>query len=199
MAATAYELLAFGLFAAVTLGSSLGVVLVRDVWHAALLLGVALLSVAVHFVMLHAEFLAAIQVLVYVGGVLILISFAVMLVRRQDVGAALGTRPTLKVGPHLFRGAGAVGLFAVLAWGVLQAGFGVPAGFPSDLNVTATIGYAIVGLADFAAHETEDFLAALLITGLLLDAALDGALLLARRDEPATATGTVRAEEGEDT
>jgi NADH-quinone oxidoreductase subunit J len=57
-------------------------VLVRDVWHATLFLGVALLSVAVHYVMLQAEFLAAMQVLVYVGGVLILITFAVMLTRR---------------------------------------------------------------------------------------------------------------------
>jgi NADH-quinone oxidoreductase subunit J len=78
------ETIAFGLFALITLGSSLGVVLVRDVWHAALLLGVALLSVAVHYVMLQAEFIAAMQVLVYVGGVLILITFAVMLTRRDD-------------------------------------------------------------------------------------------------------------------
>ncbi|WP_134672094.1 NADH-quinone oxidoreductase subunit J [Halorussus marinus] len=77
-----YEMLAFGLFALVTVASSLGVVLVRDVWHSALLLGVALLSVAVHYVMLEAEFLAAMQVLVYVGGVLILITFAVMLTRQ---------------------------------------------------------------------------------------------------------------------
>ncbi|WP_128478596.1 NADH-quinone oxidoreductase subunit J [Halorussus pelagicus] len=77
-----YELLTFGLFALVTIASSLGVVLVRDVWHSALLLGVALLSVAVHYVMLQAEFLAAMQVLVYVGGVLILITFAVMLTRQ---------------------------------------------------------------------------------------------------------------------
>lgn len=76
-----YELLAFGLFAFVTLASSLGVVLVRDVWHSALFLGAALLSVAVHFLMLEAAFLAAMQVLVYVGGVLILIAFAVMLTR----------------------------------------------------------------------------------------------------------------------
>jgi len=48
------------------------------------LLGVALLSVAVHYVMLNAEFLAAMQVLVYVGGVLILITFAVMLTRVDD-------------------------------------------------------------------------------------------------------------------
>jgi NADH-quinone oxidoreductase subunit J len=77
-----YELLTFGLFALVTIASSLGVVLAQDVWHSALLLGVALLSVAVHYVMLQAEFLAAMQVLVYVGGVLILITFAVMLTRQ---------------------------------------------------------------------------------------------------------------------
>jgi len=76
-----YELLAFGLFALVTVASSLGVVLSRSLWHSALFLGVALLSVAVHYVMLQAEFVAAMQVLVYVGGVLILISFAVMLTR----------------------------------------------------------------------------------------------------------------------
>jgi len=79
-----YESLAFGLFAIVTVGSSLGVVIVRDVWHSALLLGVSLLSVAVFFVMLQAPFLAAMQVLVYVGGVLILITFAIMLTRRGE-------------------------------------------------------------------------------------------------------------------
>lgn len=78
------ELIAFLLFAGVTIASSLGAVLVRDVWHAALLLGAALLSVAVHYIMLQAEFVAVMQILVYVGGVLILISFAVMLVREQS-------------------------------------------------------------------------------------------------------------------
>ncbi|SDJ51560.1 NADH dehydrogenase subunit J [Halovenus aranensis] len=71
--------LAFGFFALVTLASSLGVVLVRDVWHAALLLGVALSSVAIHYVLLQAEFIAVMQLLVYIGGVLILIAFGVML------------------------------------------------------------------------------------------------------------------------
>jgi len=80
----ALETVTFALFAFVTVGSSLGVVLVRDVWHAALLLGVALLSVAVHFVALQAPFIAAMQVLVYVGGVLILITFAVMLTEREE-------------------------------------------------------------------------------------------------------------------
>jgi len=76
-----YATIAFGLFAAVTLAFALGVVLARDVFHAALLLGGALTSVAAHYVMLRAEFIAAMQILVYVGGVLILVTFAVMLTR----------------------------------------------------------------------------------------------------------------------
>ena len=78
------ESITFALFAIVTVGSSLGVVLMRRVWHSALMLGVALLSVAVHYVMLRAEFIAAMQILVYVGGVLILITFAIMLTERVD-------------------------------------------------------------------------------------------------------------------
>jgi NADH-quinone oxidoreductase subunit J len=78
------EQLAFGLFAFLTIASSLGVVLVRDIWHAALLLGVALSSVAIHYVMLSAEFIAVMQILVYIGGVLVLITFGVMLTRRTD-------------------------------------------------------------------------------------------------------------------
>jgi NADH dehydrogenase subunit J (EC 1.6.5.3) len=82
-----YETVAFVLFALVTVGCSLGVVLMQDVWHSALLLGAALLSVAVHYVMLQAEFLAVMQILVYVGGVLILVTFAVMLTRTQPEGS----------------------------------------------------------------------------------------------------------------
>jgi NADH-quinone oxidoreductase subunit J len=75
------ETIAFLLFALFTIASSLGVVLVEDIWHSALFLGGALLSVAVHFLLLEAAFLAVVQILVYVGGILILIAFAVMLTR----------------------------------------------------------------------------------------------------------------------
>jgi NADH-quinone oxidoreductase subunit J len=78
------EQLAFVLFALVTVASSLGVVLVRDVWHAALLLGVALSSVAVHYLMLAAEFIAVMQILVYIGGILVLVTFGVMLTRETE-------------------------------------------------------------------------------------------------------------------
>jgi len=62
------------------------VVLVKDVFYDALFLGLALISVAAHFVMLRAEFVAGMQVLVYVGGVLILIVFAVMFMRSTVEG-----------------------------------------------------------------------------------------------------------------
>ena len=78
------ETIAFALFAFVTLASALCVVLLQDPWHSALMLGVALLSIAVHYVMLAAEFVAMMQILVYVGGVLILITFAVMLTQREE-------------------------------------------------------------------------------------------------------------------
>ncbi len=93
------EQVAFGLFAFLTLASSLGVVLVRDVWHAALLLGVALSSVAIHYIMLTAEFLAVIQVLVYIGGVLVLVTFAVMLTRGSPEPPESADEPTEEVPP----------------------------------------------------------------------------------------------------
>jgi len=79
----ALELLAFAVFALSTVAFSLGVVLAKQPWHAALSLGGALFTVAVHYVMLHAAFVAAMQVLVYVGGVLVLVAFAVMLTERE--------------------------------------------------------------------------------------------------------------------
>ncbi|MFB6353506.1 MAG: NADH-quinone oxidoreductase subunit J [Halobacteriales archaeon] len=197
MAATTYELAAFGLFAAVTVGASLGVVLVRDVWHSALLLGVALLSVAVHFVMLRAEFVAAMQILVYVGGVLILISFAVMLVRRQTDDPALTTSPQLNLGGHLWRGVGAVALFAVLAVVALRAALGTAAGFGADASITASIGYAMFALSG-ADVPAEPFLVAFEIIDVVLVAALVAAVMLARRETGGSLLDALRIEGGEE-
>jgi NADH-quinone oxidoreductase subunit J len=196
MAATTAELLAFGVFAAVTVGASLGVVLVRDVWHSALLLGVALLSVAVHFVMLRAEFVAAMQILVYVGGVLILISFAVMLVRRAADDPSLPTYPRLRVGAHLWRGVGAVALLAVLVVVSLRAALGTAAGFPADASITASIGYAMFSLAG-ADVPSETFLVAFEVIDVVLVAALVAAVMLARRETGRGALAAAR-EEGEE-
>jgi NADH-quinone oxidoreductase subunit J len=73
----------FWVLSVVAAGAALGVVLVRDLFRAALLLAVVFVAVAGFFVLLSAEFLATVQVLIYVGAISVLFIFAVMLT--QDV------------------------------------------------------------------------------------------------------------------
>ena len=73
---------AFYLLAAVTLAGALGVTLTRNLFHSALWLAVTLLGVAGLYLYLGAEFLAVVQVLIYVGAILVLLLFRVMLTAR---------------------------------------------------------------------------------------------------------------------
>ena len=66
-------------FALLTVASALVVVTVRNIVHAAFSLMVTLFGVAGLYVFLQADFLAATQVIVYVGGILVLILFGVMM------------------------------------------------------------------------------------------------------------------------
>ncbi|MDA1127191.1 MAG: NADH-quinone oxidoreductase subunit J [Chloroflexi bacterium] len=74
----------FILVAALTIGGGLGVVLSRNVVHAALALLVSLIAVAGVYLVLFAEFLALVQVLIYGGAIIIVLLFAVMLTRSSD-------------------------------------------------------------------------------------------------------------------
>jgi NADH-quinone oxidoreductase subunit J len=76
------EQIAFYALAFVLVAASIMAVTVRNIFHAAIYLIVALFSVAGFFILLHAEFLAAVQVLIYVGAVAVLMIFAVMLTTR---------------------------------------------------------------------------------------------------------------------
>lgn len=83
------EELFFYLIAAITVLGGLGVVLLRNVVHAALGLMLALVGVAGLFILLSAEFLGLVQVLIYGGAVTILILFALMLTRTRDMPQAM--------------------------------------------------------------------------------------------------------------
>jgi NAD(P)H-quinone oxidoreductase subunit 6 len=97
------------LTAAVVLGA-LGVVLLPNIVYSAFLLGGVFLSVAGLYLLLNASFVAAAQVLVYVGAVNVLILFAIMLVnKREDLSAI----PGLAV-RRLLSGLVCGGLFALL-------------------------------------------------------------------------------------
>ena len=76
----------FWILGVVAISAALGVVLIRDLFRAALLLVLVFVSVAGFYVMLNAEFLAVVQVLIYVGAISILIIFAVMLTRDVQQG-----------------------------------------------------------------------------------------------------------------
>jgi len=76
----------FWILSVMAIGGALGVVMVPDLFRAALLLIVVFIAVAGFFILLSAEFLAVVQVLIYVGAIAILIIFAVMLTRDVQRG-----------------------------------------------------------------------------------------------------------------
>jgi NADH-quinone oxidoreductase subunit J len=81
------EAIAFWILAVCAVGAALGVVILRNVFRAAMLLILSFLAVAGTFILLHADFLAAIQVLIYIGAIGILIILAVMLTREITMGS----------------------------------------------------------------------------------------------------------------
>jgi NADH-quinone oxidoreductase subunit J len=78
------EFIVFLAVSLITLGSATLVVSSREIFHGAIYLAVMFLGIAGLFVMLNAEFLAAIQILVYAGAVTVLVLFAIMLTKREE-------------------------------------------------------------------------------------------------------------------
>src|SRR5512133_536279 len=131
------ERIIFLLVALFTLGSGFMVVTTRNLVHAALWLVATLFGVAVTYALLHANFLAVVQVVVYIGAIAILFIFAVMLTRKdlRDQGAQQNR--------NWWVGA----LLAVLTFGGLLAllrewtGLSATAGvFPSGFDAVAELG-----------------------------------------------------------
>jgi len=79
--------IAFWILAVVAISAALSVVLLRNVFRAALSLILCFLAVAGIFVTLSADFLAAVQVLIYVGAIAVLIILAIMLTREVQRGS----------------------------------------------------------------------------------------------------------------
>jgi NADH-quinone oxidoreductase subunit J len=85
----------FFLFGSIAIASALGILAVRNVIYAAFLLVVCLVSLAGIYVLFNATYLAVVQLLVYAGGVIILLAFGIMITNRS-----FGNR--LLSGHHLF-------------------------------------------------------------------------------------------------
>lgn len=78
----ALQQLAFYTDAAMIVFAALMVVTLRNIFHCALFLALGFFGIAGIFVMLHAEFLAGVQVMIYVGAIAVLVLFAIMLTRQ---------------------------------------------------------------------------------------------------------------------
>lgn len=102
-------LIAFTLATAAIVAGAVWVVTLSNLFRAALSLGVVLLGVAGVFLLLKAEFLALVQVLVYVGAILTLVVFAIMLTAKMSDAPAAP-----RAGTRLPAAVVSVGLFAVL-------------------------------------------------------------------------------------
>ena len=70
----------------ITLTSALMVILTRDIFRAALFLAATFLGVVALFILLFAEFLAAVQLIIYVGAISVVIIFAIMLTKNVEIG-----------------------------------------------------------------------------------------------------------------
>ena len=77
----------FWIMAVVTVAAALGVVFIRNVFRAALMLILCFIAVAGIYITLSADFLAAVQILVYVGAISVLIILAVMMTREVQRGS----------------------------------------------------------------------------------------------------------------
>ena len=152
--------------AVVLLASSLAVVLTPNLFHAVLFLAVALVATGGVFLLLHAPFLFGVQLLLYAGGVVTIVVFAIMLTERL-VGERIG-----QTSRYMFNGlvVSAAVLAGIVGFLVRSHGSGAA---PVPPDQTAEIGRALVG----------PFAASVELLGVLLVAALVGALYFARTDD----------------
>ncbi len=177
----------------------MGTILARNLVHAALYLVAFFFIIACQFVLLEAEFLAAIQVLVYIGAVAILLMFGIMLTRnirgRHDDGRARldDAGPGRRLGIFLVLGVGInnqVGLKDRAAWSATttRPSIVTPEG---EEPTPRAVAINNMGLAVGYEMMTR-FVVPFEVAGLLLTAALVGAIALAHREgdeEPAAQLG----------
>jgi len=155
---------AFWVLAVICVGAALAVVFVRDVFRAALFLILCFFTVAGIYITLNADFLAAVQILIYVGAVSVLLIFAIMLTRDAKQGSPSGR---LRV-PALIIG---LVLLGVMIGSILSFDW-QPSAEMSGMVRTQDI----AGLL----FSEGGFVLAFEIAGLMLLAAIIGAIVLLR-------------------
>ena len=144
--------------------SSIALIFVRNVFHGALLLITCLLSLAGIYVLAFAEFVAVTQILVYAGGILVVIIFGIMLTTK------LSGKPLLIEHVYGFSGTLAgILFFALLVFTIAKESFKNLPSPPTELTEIRTIGIGLM----------TDFALPFEVAGILLLVALIGAAIIA--------------------
>lgn len=162
------QIVSLGILAVMMIGSALGVVLLSNIVYSAFLLGGVFISIAGMYLLLNADFVAAAQVLIYIGAVNVLILFAIMLVNKREDFAPLArswVRPALTSVVSL-------GLFTLLSAMVLATPWSSSIGTAAGDSSIIVIGQ----------HFFTDFLLPFELASVLLLIAMVGAIILARRE-----------------
>jgi NADH-quinone oxidoreductase subunit J len=158
----------FLIFGALCIGGALNLLLQRHPINSALSLIVVMTSLAVLYLLLGAEFLAAAQVIVYSGAIMVLFTFVIMLLNAGEEERTRGSRAAYLVG---FPGVAALlGLLTFIFLSV-QGRLG-----------TARLGDALVTTSDLSRVLFRDLLLPFEVTSVLILVAILGAVALTRRE-----------------
>lgn len=150
------------------IASALGIVLLSNIVYSAFLLGLTFMSVAGLYILLNAGFVAAAQVLVYVGAVNVLILFGIMLVNKDENFAVVEKSWISKAAT----GAVCAGIFGLISTMVLSHPWAISHEMPIGEKAIEVIGQ----------HFFSDYLLPFELASILLLIALVGAIILARRE-----------------
>lgn len=161
------QVVSFGILAVLMIGAALGVVLLDNIVYSAFLLGGVFISIGGLYLLLNADFVAAAQLLIYVGAVNVLILFAIMLVNKRQNFVPFPTAWVRKA----LTGMVSLGLFALLSTMVLVTPWSLSTASPTK-NTVVVIGQ----------HLFSDFLLPFELASILLLIAMVGAIILARRE-----------------
>ncbi|MBS1801494.1 MAG: NADH-quinone oxidoreductase subunit J [Acidobacteria bacterium] len=160
--------LSFAIIAVFTVAGALAALTLRNLVHCVLALMLAFAGLAGLYLQLGAQFVGFAQILVYVGAVAILIVFAILLTRSHEPLL----RPALSSG-WLTSTLVAVAVFAVLAWSIRSSAVSAIAILPRPEITVKQIGDALM----------SQYVLPLEVIGLLLTAALIGAVTIAMREQ----------------
>jgi NAD(P)H-quinone oxidoreductase subunit 6 len=161
------QLVSFAILAAMMIGAALGVVLFNNIVYSAFLLGGVFISMSGIYLLLNADFVAAAQILIYVGAVNVLILFGIMLVNKTQDFTPI---PTIWIRKFL-TALVSLGLFGLLGTMVLATPWAISTVTPASNSIV------LIG-----EHFFTDYLLPFELASVLLLMAMVGAIILARRE-----------------